>query len=836
MMSDDIERWAAVKDLVNQAMELDRDQRAAWLSQHTAPDDVRLEALALVGAEAHTTDFLESSVLAQRGAAAAIHDATRHSADDGVREGDSFGAYQIIRRLGEGGMATVFLATRADEAFRRLVAIKLVRADAVSDFLVERLRQERRLLATLDHPNIARLIDGGTTARGVPYVVMEYVDGEPFDRYCNTHDLSVRQRLKLIRQVAEAVQHAHRNLVVHRDIKAGNILVTKDGIPKLLDFGIAKALADRSRTATGFSAMTPESASPEQLKNQPVTVATDVYALGSLLYHALTGRTPFAGASSSVALLHAICEIDPLPPSRAATAAGIPRDVDLITLKALKKDPNERYDSAATFGADIGRYLDGRPVEAAADSVGYRARRFVTRHPFAIAAAAVALVAAIASVSAIVWQARIAERERGRAERRFTEVRRLANTVIFGLHDAIVRLPGSTPVRKMLVENALQYLNSLANEATDDVPLQRELAEAYERLASVQGGSGNANLGDEAAARESLVKARALRESILRGPGAAPTDIIALASVLQTMAQLSPTTPERLALTRLGLQLLNTLPEGSREDADSVRATLHWNEATAQVDVKDYPAARAAYTQSVVIFERLLAKAEPARRQNASRSLSIVCKNLGALLWVMNDRDAAIAYYQKARELDEARLATQPNNTTWRLDLSFSFASLGHAEMESGRLTSAAGFYTKSLDLRQLAAVADPQNAQAQEAVLRALQSLATVFSRMGDSTRTRDVASRAIALAAARFDAQPDQRRLDQLISALWSDVWTRRALADGGNKSQASALRADACRTLSRIADLQGRGPKIGGNTPAPGSDTATLDRELAACRAAH
>jgi len=727
-------RWPIVKDLVARALEVDAADRRAWLDAQPVPDDVRQEARALVDADARAQGFLDAPALERPGAARVIHEATRAWLPSAAQPGQMLGAYKVLRPLGQGGMGTVYLAVRADEAFEKHVAIKVVSVGAGGTHLADRLREERRLLASLDHPFIARLLDGGTTAEGAPYVVMEYVEGEPIDAYCTAHALPLRARLDLVRRVCAAVQHAHRNLVVHRDLKASNILVTSDGTPKLLDFGIAKALADDRglRTLTGYGAMTPESASPEQLRGEPVTVATDVWGLGVLLYTLLTGRGPFAHATSPAALTRAICDEDPAPPGRRAGALSIPVDVDLIVKKALAKRPQDRYDTAAALEQDLGRFLDNRPIAAAPDSLAYRARRFAGRHRVGTAVAAATCVALAGGVTATLWQARIAERERARAERRFEEVRQLANTMIFDLHDAIVPLPGSTPARKMLVERALRYLDGLLGEAGQDAGLQRELAAAYERLAVVQGRRGDANLGDAAGARASLEKAETLRRRAAAAPGAGLADRVALAVVYDQRAYLAETRAERLSLVDHGLGVLDALTaeERATEDAARARATLLWNGAAARVEAKDYAGARPMYDEALQGYEHLLAIAAPRQQAQASRNLSIACKNYGALLWVQGEREAAMTLYRRALALDEARLATQPDHTTWRLDLSFSLASLAHAELGTGDVAGSVRHYEQALQLRTLALAADPQNAQAKAAVERGEQTLARARAR----------------------------------------------------------------------------------------------------------
>jgi eukaryotic-like serine/threonine-protein kinase len=359
--------------------------------------------------------------------------------------GERIGPYRIVRSLGRGGMGEVFLAERADEQFKQQVAIKLVRRGLLSRNLQGRLKLERQILATLDHPNIARLFDGGTTTDGTPYIVMEYVDGEPIDLYCDSRNLTVEQRLRLFQVVCSAVHRAHQNLIVHRDLKPSNILVARDGTVKLLDFGIAKMLDDRQMmhtmavTQADYRVLTPDHASPEQIRGDPITTASDTYVLGVVLYELLCGCKPFALKGNRLGdLERAICEEPPPPPSVVIQAredsAGIARqrgttparlrrelagDLDNIVLMAMRKEAERRYSSVEQFAADIARHLDGMPVIARADAWSYRAGKFLKRHALVttLAAAFVALLIGF-SITTYVQSGRIAqERDVAEAER-----------------------------------------------------------------------------------------------------------------------------------------------------------------------------------------------------------------------------------------------------------------------------------------------------------------------------------------------------------------------------------------------------------------------------------
>ena len=397
------ERWKLAKEVLGTALDRPDKERAAWVAEACGGDaELRAEVESLLASHGEANGFLETTA---RDAVLRSVIPARPEALAGAR----IGPYKVLSEIGRGGMGAVYLAERDDQEYRKRVAIKLVRGDVDSASMVRRFRQERQILAELDHPNIARLLDGGTTDEGVSYFVMEHVEGVPIDTYCEARGLSVDQRLELVRTVCSAVGDAHRKLVVHRDLKPGNILVTAEGTPKLLDFGIAKLLTPQpgsEHTVTGTKLMTPEYASPEQWRGGSVTAASDIYALGVLLYRLLTGRGPYrVGSDLPHELGRAICEEDPAPPSSAAAPPMRHRlagDLDAIVLKALRKEPERRYGSAEELSADIRRYREGLPVTARKDGRVYRAGRLLRKNK-AVAVTALTMAATTAIVSAFVY-------------------------------------------------------------------------------------------------------------------------------------------------------------------------------------------------------------------------------------------------------------------------------------------------------------------------------------------------------------------------------------------------------------------------------------------------
>jgi tetratricopeptide (TPR) repeat protein len=532
------DRWRQITELFHAALERPPSGRSALLDERCGGDaTLRAEVESMLAAHDEAGSFGDTPIALpeQRRTEGSLE---APPSSDALPAGlpPSFGPYRVTGELGEGGMGVVYLAERSDGQFTRQVAIKRIGSAAPRREVLLRFRDERQILARLDHPHIARLLDAGLDAAGVPYLVMEYVEGQPVTSYCQEGRLTVRQRLALFRKICDAVQHAHQNLVIHRDIKPANILVTADGAPKLLDFGIAKILKDAQpgdATRTIQRAFTLDFASPEQLRGDAVTTATDVYSLGVLLYVLLADRRPHdPGDRGLVEMIRLVSETAPPPPSRVAPAerhGELKGDLDNIAKKAMAPEPAARYVTAFELGEDVRRHLEGFPIRARPEGRAYRAAKFLRRHRAAVTAAAAALVILLLSLGVALRNARVAETERRRAEARFQDLRRLANSVLYDLHDAIARLSGATPLRRTLVERALEYLDRLAREAPDDLALKRELADGYQRIAQVQGGGVGANLGDTKGALESYAKALAIRRDLALGAQPAYTDVVGLA-------------------------------------------------------------------------------------------------------------------------------------------------------------------------------------------------------------------------------------------------------------------------------------------------------------------
>jgi non-specific serine/threonine protein kinase/serine/threonine-protein kinase len=637
------ERWQQIRSVFEHAEPLTGQERKQYLDDACAGDpELRSEVDSLLNAMARA-----GSEFMGRPAADLVQPADPPELKSS-RIGRRIGPWDIATEIGQGGMGEVYRAVRIDGQFDQQVAIKLVRIGMGSSFIVERFLQERQILASLNHPNIARLLDGGTTDDGVPYLVMELIEGQRIDAFCQVQRLSVTERLRLFLEVCGAVQYAHQRLVIHRDIKPSNILVTSEGVPKLLDFGIAKIVDPAGDAETTVARpMTPEYASPEQIRGETITTATDVYSLGVVLYLLLTGRSPYrVSAKTPLGLSRAIAETDPQRPStivmspvraeqnasesairseelasaREPTPAKLRRrlagDIDSMLLMALRKEPERRYRSVEQFAEDITRHLDGLPVVASRGSWSYTANKFIARHRVGVAATALVILSLVGGILATERQTRIARSERAKAQKRFDDVRQFSNSLIFDIHDALQDIPGTTPARNLLLDRAAQYLDRVAKDADGDSELQRELAFAYQRLASVQGDSTVSNMGQVSAAEVSTKKATALFQAVAKANPQNTTDQLNVAMIYR----------------RQGMS-----------------------------DIY-YPEGRLEIDKALAITDRLMQA--DGQNPNVLIERAIELQVLANSLDVAGDRDQSVLMFRKTKELIDVAAQRDPSNHT----------------------------------------------------------------------------------------------------------------------------------------------------------------------------
>ncbi|MEW5740052.1 MAG: protein kinase [Myxococcota bacterium] len=660
------------------------------------------------------------------------------------------GRYVLKEKVGAGGMGAVWAAW--DPRLSRRVALKISHTPRAAG--AERFVHERHILAGLEHPHIARLLDAGETSDQRPWFAMDFVDGEPIDRYCERHRLTVRQRVELMLPVLDAVDYAHRHLVVHRDLKPANVLVDRAGRPHLVDFGIARLLeTDVRLTETGHNPMTPAWASPEQARGQPVTTSSDVYSLGVVLYELLAGTSPYRVAQRSVeALLLAIRDEEPVPMSRAAGSKALARelegDLDAVVGMALRKEPAHRYPSVAALAADLRAWLDGEATAARRGDTRYRFARFVRRHKLAVAGVALLFLSLAGGLAATLYQARLARAERDRAQHRFEQLRALAHAVVFDYHDGIADLPGSTAMRERLVKDALGYLDSLAAEAGGDVSLQGELAAAYLKVGDVQGDPFAASLGDTEGARKSYLRGRALAEAVLKvRPGDRPARrAVALSeekvgAIEEVTGKLDDAIAAYERARLIGVELAREDPREAEQRYELSRAEL----ALGQVYLQQNRLELAAKAIEASLSSRRAAVAlsrEPRYLQGLGASLN----SLADLQLQLGRREDATRGWEEAVSVFEEVLVLQPNSASARRGRAIVVGALGSAWLFAEDFPRAVEFTSRALALAREEVKADPENAVALRDLAVALAPQCQALAGLGRF----DEALAAIAEAAA--------------------------------------------------------------------------------------
>ena len=716
-------RWGEVKSVL--AGVLESEDRAAALERLCGDDrELRREVESLLAFEERAGNALNS---------AAVPGAALRP-EPGAPAPESIGPYRILREIGRGGMGVVYLGERADGEYRKQVAIKLITTGRGDQSMIRRFRRERQILAQLEHPGIARFLDGGATAEGQPYFVMEYSDGFPLLQYCEADSLSIADRLALFLEVCDAVAHAHQRLIVHRDLKPGNILVA-GGHPKLLDFGLARVLdAEQSEeiTQAGLPIMTPAYASPEQIRGEVYSVSGDVYSLGVIFYELLAGKRPYEVPGSSLTeMVRVVCEETP---KRLSESAGDDRlrrrlrgDLENIAAKALEKDPRRRYATVDEFAADIRRHLNGQPVRARHATFLYRAGKFLRRHNVAIPAAFAATILILGFAAAALWEAR-------QAERRFEDVHNLAHSVMFELHDAVAPLAGSTAARNLLVARALEYLERLSHESGRDPKLAREVALGYERIGVVQGATYESNLGNYPASLESLRKSAAILDGLAKKD---PRDESLRRDHLRVSNRLSSAyaaVGDHAHAFDAAAQSLALSEAGYREHGDDIAALSDLLSAVSRyadtlADATRYQEMLPYRQRALELTERLASMQRPA--DDTERNLALAHKKLAAVYGVLKRLDESRTEYEKALAIDQARSDRDPDHA--RMDLSFDYSDLGWVFLRQKQFNAALDADFKALKLRSTQVEADPRDVRGARAVASSTERIAAAYNEMGD-------------------------------------------------------------------------------------------------------
>ena len=771
----ELDRWQKVEEILGHAWSLPAAEQDAHLEKAAQGDTTLLREL---------RELSEASKAAEDWPDPAVP----------VASHTRFGPYEVERLVGRGGMGAVYLAHRADGQFEQKVAVKVVGLPFEVEELQERFRRERQILAGLNHPNITRLLDGGISSDGSLYLAMEYVDGLSIEQYCAKPGLSIARKVSLFRQVCSAVEYAHRNLIVHRDIKPSNILVTAEGTPKLLDFGTARLFKEADQTQTLLGPMTELYASPEQVRGEPVTTLSDVYSLGLVLFEILTGVKRFISPRSSAGT----------SPLIFPSGVSVSPDLTRVVSKSLAEEPAERYSSVEQLSEDLRRYLEGEPVLAHPPSLWYQGTKFARRHKLALIAAGLALVALMAGVVTI-RQAQL------RAERRFAEVRQLANYLVFDIHDGLQRVPGSTQLEKQVVERSLQYLDRLSSEASHDTALRLELAAAYQKLGDVLGNPFLPSMGDRKAALAIYPKALALAKAALaQDPGnltarqwAASTELqlggannfggdrkaglAQTAAAINELEQLAREAPDnfdvRLSLAKgLSFQGNLLMSNGAMMGGDPVEVEKAYNRAASNL----------AY----------LVKRHP----NDPKVLQMVAQNEAnhGNLWGSTDPVKAVGYFQNGLDaLNHISEEEQQGLDLRRLRAAV-LKSMGFAQGQLGDYDAAIRNTNRAGVILEVLATADPANASALYQVTAVYRNRGLIRKYKGDFRGAIEEFEHAAELHRQLSERDPSNAIYKQLRADLLARVGS--LYVSLGQPSLAKEKTATGMQVMKQLADLPG------------------------------
>ncbi|MCP3906105.1 MAG: protein kinase [Planctomycetes bacterium] len=845
-------KYQAAKKLFLDLCDLPSEERDKPLTEVAGKDpELHAEVESLL--EEHDTARTEFAS-AQTMAAGTVVTSDDEPVPDKLKQ---IGPYRIMHELGRGGMGVVYLGERDMEQFRRRVAIKVLKRGMDSDEILKRFKLEEQLLASMNHPGIARLYDAGVTEEGMPFFAMEYVEGIDLDAYCESHRLSIQERLVLFRKVCDAVHYAHQNLVVHRDLKPGNIIVTADGQPKLLDFGIAKLVnpdlgkVSGDPTAPEHRVMTPEYASPEQVRGNPITTSSDVYSLGVMLYELLSGHAPYQLSSRArPELERVICEQDPERPSTAVSkveqthyvnpATGsstitpesvshsrvsrpdrlrrsIAGDLDNIVLMAMRKEPQRRYASAEQMSDDIQRHLDGMPVIARADTFGYRTVKFVGRNRAGVAAAAMIAVLLVGGIAGTTsgWQAERAQRrevekakqevveQKDRAETHLHQVVGISGIMLKDLHEQIAVLDGSLPVRHQMIDIAKGYLENLAEEVPEDPVVRRELALAHHRIGAVFGGIRNPNEGDlDLALTEyetALEMRRALRAEQLDDPDAA-SDVATSLTGMGDAKRRSGAVAEALEHYREGLGIREEILRGTPDDPNRRRqmAIAIASVGDGHFLMGDKDAALERYQQSLKIRRKLMAQHPDNTRYQ--RDVATISGRLGGIYQDRAQYEDALVKFEDAVRIRQRLADSTPANARWRRDLSVSRYLAGRMQLEVGDFDDA----VESLEFFQTVSA---ERVQGNRTDARAARDLAVAEQELGRARLLQCAWEQALAHFVAQeaairplYEAQKSNTEHTGLLAESYEGMGRARAAL--GASAEAIESGREALRLIEQLA----------------------------------
>lgn len=669
-----------------------------------------------------------------------------------------FGGYRIIRLLGQGGMGAVYLAEQQHP--RRSVALKVIKPGAGRDEILKRFELEADLLGRLQHPAVAQVYEAGTADTSLgscPFFAMEYISGDTLRRFAASQALTTRQRLELIARVCDGVHHAHQRGVIHRDLKPGNILVDDTGQPKILDFGVARVtepdVQATQQTATGQIIGTLAYMSPEQVSGQShlVDIRCDVYALGVILYELLASRLPVAVENKPLHLaIEDICEQDP------ATLSSVSReyrgDIETIVGKALEKERDRRYSSAAELAADLRRHLDDEPIVARPASVVYQLTKFARRHTAVVVAAALVFAVLVLGASISTWQAVRARRAEAAAQRRFNDMRTVAGTLLFDLHDAVRDLAGSIPARRLVLDKAQEYLEILARESAGDVPLQRDLVVAYDRIGDLLGNPAMPNIGNAAAALESYRKGLELATTLSQQDGSdlvAQRERASLTSKLGDMAFGSGDLKGAIARHQDALALAAGLPADER--SKEIHAAIQQRLCSLRPAVGDAAGAVQACRDSIALLQPLL-DSDPSNRLH-QRMMAVSLGGLGNVLRATGKPADALPHLRRAESLFDALSNSDPANGDYSRQVANMSVYLAPALEQTGDVKGALAAFERAVTILGQLLPRESEDSRIRTVLGSILMRYSALLHKSGDQPRARAMTARSLEVQEPLID-----------------------------------------------------------------------------------
>ena len=793
-----------VLEICELALEVASAERAALLRTHCDGDEELLKNVEAMLRLIDRTDHPSSQQTGNRDPLNLIG-----SGCSSIQVGDEIGDFLLEERIGTGGMGAVFRAVRTDSKNAQQVAIKVLNAQIITAELRLRFDIERDILSRLRHPYIAGLIDGGTTSNGVPYLAMELVDGQPIDEFCDTNRLRVADRIALLEKVAHALQHAHQNLIVHRDIKPTNILVTKDSIPKLVDFGIAKLVAGQldstesdstnqpasphgATTYFGNQALTPDFASPEQLLEGKVSTASDQYSLGILATVLLTGRRPYQldftspkavfesfsttgswRASGLISQARSQPDLSTIAQSRRTTPAKIKKrfrgDLDTVLAKATHIEPERRYPSMAAFAQDFANHRQRKPVIARGDSIAYRTWSLVRTNKLAFSVVSATLVALSIGLTAALWQAEI-------ARDRFADLHQFSGVVIGDIYNSVAELPGSTPTRQLIAKEAQHYLDKLAGEQLSDETLLADLSLAYRRIADVQGRPSSANLGQSDKALANYVKAQQIAEQI---PNETPSMRRARAQIYRRKGELMAWQGDVDSAISELLRALSMLQELHESEPSSHVARVDYAYNLINLgdrfghpsyqNIGDPAGARDYYNQAI---QTLAQPAENSTDEELRRAYSVSLERAGTMTLQTNELALAQSYFEQSRAIRVQLATDHPEHMNIQRDAGIAMEQIAKVRLRQNDIQGAINDFQQALAVYIQLYRIDPEDASAKRTVAIGRENLGDALAQNDEFSAAQAEFSRAEGLFRELLAKDPGAPRLIEKLAQVQAKI----------------------------------------------------------------